>query len=182
MDCEHNIVIHSFEEAERDLMFLDDSWSVISIGGPGDDPPEGYEDDNPNHLRLEFHDIGLLPWQIESGDYVPPTKDVVTKLLIAADYLLRSQPNIYVHCWAGIGRSSAVAYILRCHLMGPGNEEEALSPILRNKRHLPNHYLTELADDVMSREGQMVAQLDEHLGDRYEAVKERLIKKFGESP
>lgn len=163
-----NIVIRSFYDADRDLMFLDDSWSVISIGSPGDDLPEGFEPDSPNHLRLEFNDVGR---QNDSGDYVPPTTGLVDKILIAADYLLGS--NIYIHCWAGISRSSAVAYILRCHILGEGREEKALLPILRNKRHLPNHYLIELADDFMERDGKMVAELDKHLGERYD---------FGESP
>ena len=61
-----------------------------------------------------------------------------------------------VHCWAGISRSTAAAYIMACDRLGPGKEGlvakrlRAASPTAT-----PNPLMIRLADEALARDGAM---------------------------
>ena len=64
-----------------------------------------------------------------------------------------------VHCWAGVSRSMAAAYILLCDRFGPGHEEAIAQPSrLRAPHAYPNALLVQLADAALGREGRMIAR------------------------
>ena len=65
---------------------------------------------------------------------------------------------IIVHCWAGISRSTATAYILACE-RNPEVDEQDIAWALRraSPNAIPNPRLVAIADDLLGREGRMSA-------------------------
>ena len=61
------------------------------------------------------------------------------------------------HCWAGISRSTAAAYIAACAL-APDRDEAALALVAAGglPSATPNARLVALADDLLGRQGRMV--------------------------
>jgi predicted protein tyrosine phosphatase len=68
----------------------------------------------------------------------------------------RESPLVF-HCWAGISRSTAAAYIAACAL-SPERTEAAMARALReaSPSATPNARLIALADDLLNRQGRMV--------------------------
>jgi predicted protein tyrosine phosphatase len=62
-----------------------------------------------------------------------------------------------VHCWAGVSRSTASAFIVACD-RNPDADETAIAAALRKAGPgaTPNPLIVRLADDVMGRGGRMV--------------------------
>lgn len=69
---------------------------------------------------------------------------------------LSGTPTLLIHCFAGVSRSTAAAYVLACAQRGPG-EEEALAAQLRTlcPEATPNPLMVSLADTILSRDGAM---------------------------
>ena len=63
---------------------------------------------------------------------------------------------LLIHCWAGISRSTAAAFISLCAL-NPGADEYALAQALRHASPTayPNRRLVALADRALARNGRM---------------------------
>jgi predicted protein tyrosine phosphatase len=63
---------------------------------------------------------------------------------------------LLIHCWAGISRSTAAAFISLCAL-NPGADEYALAQKLRHASPTayPNRRLVALADRALARSGRM---------------------------
>jgi predicted protein tyrosine phosphatase len=68
----------------------------------------------------------------------------------------RESPLVF-HCWAGISRSTAAAYIAACAL-APERDEATLALALRraSPSATPNARFVALADDILGRRGRMV--------------------------
>jgi predicted protein tyrosine phosphatase len=68
----------------------------------------------------------------------------------------RESPLVF-HCWAGISRSTAAAYIAACALV-PERDEAELARSLRraSPTATPNARFVALADDLLGRRGRMV--------------------------
>ena len=133
---------------------------VISILDPGSDFPDLGASYVGRHLSLEFHDIHL-----PTLDRVMPAATHVDRLL---RFLNRWDPRetLLVHCRAGIGRSTAAAFIAACY-HNPKIDEEQIaadlmqaSPIAR-----PNKTLIRIADNAMTRKGRMLAAIENALRD-----------------
>lgn len=152
------IVARSLPEAHDSLIRNGPRLAVVSIGEPGTDPPPGFQPMNPMHLRLEFHDI----WEpTEIDGMVLPAMEHVESLLDAAP-VLRTAPTVFCHCMAGVSRSTAAAFTLRCLWMGPGKEQEALEAVVEDRPiAAPNPIFVRLADEALERSGAMVAALNE---------------------
>lgn len=68
----------------------------------------------------------------------------------------RQSPLVF-HCWAGVSRSTAAAYISACALAPERNEAElAQSLRLASPIATPNARFIALADDILGRQGRMV--------------------------
>ena len=102
------------------------------------------------HLRLSFHDI-----HISTAYQVLPTAKHID-LLLDFLWLWRRKAPILLHCRAGIGRSSAAAFITAC-LHNPNTDELEIAVTLRRASPLarPNEILIQLADAAMGRNGRM---------------------------
>jgi predicted protein tyrosine phosphatase len=72
----------------------------------------------------------------------------------------RKQP-IVVHCFAGISRSTAAAFIMLCALRPEKGEDEiALRLRLASPSATPNIRLVGFADRLLEREGRMIAAIE----------------------
>ncbi|MCG8561548.1 MAG: tyrosine protein phosphatase [Hyphomicrobiales bacterium] len=112
-------------------------------------PPEIAPD---NHLRLAMNDIS----EPQPG-LVPPNQDHVAELIDFAIAWDRRGPML-IHCWAGISRSTAAAFIALCTL-NPDQEEDGIARSLRSASPTatPNSRLVALADEILGRDGRMSA-------------------------
>ncbi|MCG2785885.1 MAG: tyrosine protein phosphatase [Anaerolineae bacterium] len=102
------------------------------------------------HLRLCFNDI-----HVSTKGQVLPTAKHIDELLAFISLWSRKAP-ILIHCRAGIGRSTATAFITAC-LHNPKADEMEIASALRRASPLarPNETLIQLADAAMSRSGRM---------------------------
>jgi predicted protein tyrosine phosphatase len=105
-----------------------------------------------NHLFLSMHDIVE-----EQPDMVAPSGGHVEELLAFARSWDRARPMV-VHCYAGISRSTAAAYIIAAAL-APQRDEAELARTLRrlSPSATPNQRLIALADGLLGRGGRMIA-------------------------
>ncbi|MEM8743640.1 MAG: tyrosine protein phosphatase [Pseudomonadota bacterium] len=112
---------------------------------------------SPNkHLRLAMNDISEpQPGMVIPGD------DHVSELL---DFVTAwdQQAPMLIHCWAGISRSTAAAFITLCAL-NPKVGERHIAQTLRaaSPTATPNRRLVTLADALLDREGRMKSAIDE---------------------
>ncbi len=103
------------------------------------------------HLTLWMNDV------VEAApDMVPPGAEHVERLLGFARAWDRRRPKV-IHCFAGISRSTAAAYIVTAALE-PERDEAELAATLRrlSPTATPNGRLIALADDMLGRRGRMV--------------------------
>ena len=151
----------SFPEANVELPRNAGNWAVVSIGEPETDPPLGFNRQNPLHLRLEFHDI-VEPLTLGDKIFTPPKIEHV-EMLIDFAKMARGARVVYCHCVAGISRSTAAAYILRCVWAGSGGESEALIDVYADRPQAwPNERMVEFADQILGRGGSLLKTLRAH--------------------
>jgi predicted protein tyrosine phosphatase len=66
-----------------------------------------------------------------------------------------------VHCWAGISRSTAAAFVVACTLNPERDERDIAWAIRRaSPTATPNIRIVALADEMLEREGRMVAAIE----------------------
>jgi predicted protein tyrosine phosphatase len=72
------------------------------------------------------------------------------------------QAPLLIHCWAGISRSTAAAFISLCAL-NPAGTEHDLAWVLRraSPTAYPNRLLVALADEALARNGRMVTAVED---------------------
>ena len=103
------------------------------------------------HLLLGMDDIP------EPADgYVAPCEEHVQRLIAFARGWDRTAPLV-VHCYAGISRSTAGAFVTACAL-NPGRTELQIAQELRRRSDTasPNRRIVSIADDLLGRNGRMV--------------------------
>jgi predicted protein tyrosine phosphatase len=107
-----------------------------------------------NHLWLQLHDISE---PLEG--YVTPGAEHVEQLVAFVRHWPRETPLV-VHCYAGISRSTAAAYVALCALNPPGYED-AIARALRRASPTasPNARIVALGDAHLDRDGRMVAAI-----------------------
>ena len=106
------------------------------------------------HLRLDMHDI------IEECDgATAPAEEHVHRLVAFAQGWDGESP-LLVHCFAGLSRSTAAAFIALCALNPDAPEQKIALAIRRaSDTAVPNRRFVALADDVLGRRGRMVSAL-----------------------
>ena len=126
--------------------------AVVSLLAPEQTPPRF--NGGPPHLVLRFHDIAAP----HEGLTAPDAETVAALLAFGAAY--GAGDTLLVHCWMGISRSPAAAFILAC-AAAPETPEEEIAQALRRAAPTatPNPLLISLADSHLSREGRMVAAI-----------------------
>lgn len=107
------------------------------------------------HLRLAMNDIA----EPQPG-MVAPAEDHVAELIAFASKWDLTGPMM-IHCWAGISRSTAAAFITQCAL-NPEVDEHEIAAALRaaSRTATPNRRLVALADTVLGREGRMTSAIE----------------------
>jgi predicted protein tyrosine phosphatase len=118
--------------------------------------PPGIGPDRP--LKLAMNDI----CEPQPGLVVPCEEHVAD--LVRFSLAWDRQAPLLIHCWAGISRSTAAAFISLCAL-NPDVEELEVAQALRraSPTAYPNRRLVALADEALSRRGRMMAAV-EHIG------------------
>jgi predicted protein tyrosine phosphatase len=108
-----------------------------------------------NHLFLRMHDIS------EPLDgHIAPDAEHVEDLIEFVRGWDRAAPLV-VHCWAGISRSTAAAFVTVCALMPERDEHEIAWAIRRaSPTATPNIRIVRLADAMLGRDGRMVAAIE----------------------
>ncbi len=111
--------------------------------------------DAANHLILGMDDITA-----PMDGYVIPCDEHVARLIDFVRGWNRAKPMV-VHCYAGISRSTAGAFVAACAL-NPARDELAIAQALRraSATATPNIRIVSLADRILARDGRMVAAID----------------------
>ena len=128
---------------------------VVTLLGVDDtiERPTGVPADN--HLFLRMHDIS------EPLDgHVAPDVEHVESLVDFVRGWDRAAPLV-VHCWAGISRSTAAAFVTVCALEPERDEHEIAWAIRRaSPTATPNIRIVKFADAMLRRDGRMVAAIE----------------------
>jgi predicted protein tyrosine phosphatase len=108
-----------------------------------------------NHLILGMDDITE-----PLNGYIAPADDHVTKLIAFVQRWSRRNPLV-IHCYAGISRSTAGAFVAACAL-NPQRDEQLIAQALRraSATAAPNLRIVSLADRVLGREGRMTSAIE----------------------
>ncbi len=125
---------------------------LITLLSPSEmiDTPAGVPADR--HLRVAVNDIA----EIVEG-LVAPDMAMVERLLTFGRGWDRQAP-LLIHCWAGISRSTATAFMVLCDHNPQASEREIATALRAASLHAtPNRRLVALADERMGRDGRMTA-------------------------
>jgi predicted protein tyrosine phosphatase len=108
-----------------------------------------------NHLILAMDDIVA-----EQDGYTVPGEEHVSRLIAFAKGWDRAAPMV-VHCFAGISRSSAGAFVAACAL-NPGRDEAQIARAIRlaSPTAQPNARIVTIADRLLRREGRMIRAVE----------------------
>ncbi len=124
---------------------------IVSLLDPRTPFPRAEHLHHDHHLKVEIHDI------TENYDgWVAPQEAHVQRIVDFVTDWDRSAPML-VHCYAGISRSSATAFIAAC-VHNPDVQERDIAFAMREASHVawPNARIVTLADDILNRRGRMV--------------------------
>ncbi len=107
-----------------------------------------------NHLMLDMDDIND-----PIDGYVAPGEEHVGDLLRFVRAWDRANPLV-VHCYAGISRSTAGAFVTACAL-NPNRDETQIARALRDasRTATPNVRIVMIADRLLGRDGRMVTAI-----------------------
>jgi predicted protein tyrosine phosphatase len=128
---------------------------LVSLLSPAS-PAEAWPVADGASLRLAFHDIA----EPREG-FTPPDAAQVARLLDFAAGWDAARPML-VHCWAGVSRSTAAAFVIACQRV-PRRSERDIAQALRAAAPYatPNPLLVSLADASLGRDGRMSAAIGE---------------------
>jgi predicted protein tyrosine phosphatase len=108
-----------------------------------------------NHLVLAVDDITA-----PMDGYMAPAHEHVRRLIYFVTAWDRKAPMV-VHCFAGISRSTAGAYVAACALNPKRDEMQIAWDIRRASRTAqPNARIVSIADRLLKRDGRMVRAID----------------------
>jgi len=108
-----------------------------------------------NHLLLALDDITA-----PMDGHIAPGEEHVARLIAFVGRWDRAAPMV-VHCYAGISRSTAGAYVAACALNPQRDEQQIAWDIRRASRTAtPNARIVSLADKLLKRDGRMVRAIE----------------------
>ena len=124
---------------------------VISLLDPpcAIEPLEGYGPDR--HLRLGVYDI------VDPTDGMTPPDEAAVRAILDFGAGWDAAQPLLVHCWAGVSRSTATAFVLACERNPEARERDvALALGQASRTAWPNRRIVAIADDILGRRGRMV--------------------------
>ena len=98
--------------------FLEAGFNTfIDLTAPNEQPP--YESFLKEQARI--YDVKVQHLRFSIGDFGLPTQAGMISTLNAIDFALNAKHKIYLHCWAGVGRTGTVVgcYLVRHGQTGP---------------------------------------------------------------
>jgi predicted protein tyrosine phosphatase len=124
--------------------------SMVTLLGPGTAVVRPGRIALERHLHIEMHDIVE-----DSPGHVLPAAAHLDALIAFVHGWDRRTPML-IHCFAGISRSTASAYIAAC-LLAPHRDEREIARALRtaSPTATPNSRFIALADAALGRSGRM---------------------------
>lgn len=153
-----DLVICSFADACESAHGFD---AVISIESPGAAVGNGQlqrfrKPGEPAHLVLCFHDIE------DAGQATPPQRGHVAEGLAFAR--AHAERRLLIHCFAGVSRSTALAYAILVDRARARDDERAVLERLLALRPqaCPNRLMVRHADELLGRAGRMLAAVEAH--------------------
>ena len=104
-----------------------------------------------NHLWLQVDDIS-----VPQDGFVAAQVEHVEQLIGFVQRWPR-ESALVIHCYAGVSRSSAAAFVAACAL-SPESDERAIAVMLRraSATATPNVRIVAIADQLLARQGRMV--------------------------
>ncbi len=125
--------------------------SLVTILTAGAASARPSEIEPPRHLRLSVSDI-----DVPTDGHVLPGAEHVERLLAFLHDWDRSAPLV-IHCYAGVSRSPAAAFIGACALSPNRSEMEIARDLRSASPHAtPNRRFVALADRLLDRNGRML--------------------------
>jgi predicted protein tyrosine phosphatase len=107
------------------------------------------------HLKVGVNDINT-----STEGLVTPGESHVASVIAHGQEWDNSAP-LLIHCWAGVSRSTASAFIISC-LRNPDIPPARIAKMIRelSPTATPNRLLTSIADEMLGRGGTMVDAVD----------------------
>ncbi|HEV2531706.1 hypothetical protein [Phenylobacterium sp.] len=107
------------------------------------------------HLKLGVNDI------VEPMEAMIVPDETVVGAILAFGATWDGADPMLIHCWAGISRSTAAAFLLAC-ARSPDVDERTIAQALRRAapHASPNRRIVALADQLMGRGGAMVEAVE----------------------
>jgi predicted protein tyrosine phosphatase len=111
----------------------------------------------PKEIAPERHRFVAMSDIIVAQDgHILPNEDHVAEVLAVARAWDQTEP-LLIHCWAGVSRSTAAAYISACALSADRCEFELARTLReRSPTATPNALMVRVADRLLGREGRMI--------------------------
>jgi predicted protein tyrosine phosphatase len=148
------IVVSSLSNLNRAASHYSPSHVLTLLSPDQIEPASPFDVPSDRHRKLYFHDIT----EARSG-LIEPTGETIKAILEFANSWTDARPMV-IHCWAGISRSSAAAFLLACE-RNNGYEHDIASELRRRAPFAtPNRLMVALADDLLGRRGRMVEAVD----------------------
>ena len=129
--------------------------SLVTLLSPGTPVARPLDIVEHRHLNIAMSDIV----EAQPGQVRPDMQHLDALLEFVAGWD-RREPML-IHCFAGVSRSTASAYIAVCQL-SPHRDEHEIAQSLRvaSPTATPNLRFVELADERLGRKGRMVAAIE----------------------
>ncbi|WP_312128298.1 hypothetical protein [Brevundimonas sp.] len=127
---------------------------ILSLISPSAEPT-GFQRLAPYHLELRFNDIA----EPRDGLIEPRPKHIQS--IIEFGRSSRTQGPLLIHCWAGVSRSPAAAFIIACDRERPSPKH--LAARLRSSAPYctPNTRMIALADEALDAQGDLFSAITE---------------------
>lgn len=104
-------------------------------------------------LLLASHDIAVPT----EGMQAPTAADVALLLAFAGAW--EGERPMLVHCWAGVSRSTAAAFVIACARSSRSEQELARALRQASPGATPNALIVRHADALLGRDGRMAAAI-----------------------
>ena len=129
------------------------TYSLVTLMSPSHPDESWKRHARGAHLHLAFNDI-VAP----CDGLIAPDKAMISTLIDFGRDASETMP-LLIHCWAGVSRSSAAAYMLAC--VRNQGRERAIAEDLRRRAPFatPNPLMVSLGDALLAREGRMTAAI-----------------------
>lgn len=143
-------IIHVSSLGGLDAVAASLTWcDLLTLLSPAAEPRDWSALSRRRHVRLAFHDIVDA-----TPGLIAPDRAAVQAIL---DFGRGGDPQtpMLIHCWAGISRSSAAAYMIACD-RNPGHEDAIADELRRRAPSVtPNRLMVAIADGLLARGGRM---------------------------